>query len=439
MSAFVPRVIDPNLSQPSLNSKRRLALVLAAAWLAGCAVRPTVPPAPPPTTPPPTTLPRPAPVPAPTPAPPAETRAVYEPVVFEMLPATRTEDWAALWPAFRQSCRALGKREAWREACAQSEQVNGADGRSVRAYFAARFDAYRVLTQRVEGGQALDTRDAGLMTGYYEPLLRGSRERNGRYGTPLHRVPPDLLVIDLAAVQPELANLRLRGRLQGQRVVPYPSRAEIARGELPAGQEMVWVDDPVEAFFLQVQGSGRVQFDDGSMIRVGYGDQNGHPYRSIGRWLIDQGEMTLDQASMQGIKSWLARNPGRARELLDQNPSYVFFRELPLGDPAAGPVGALGVPLTAGRSLAVDARHIPLGAPVVVATTDPRQAGLTAQPLVRPMVAQDTGGAIRGPLRFDFFWGFGDDAGQVAGTQKYDASAWLLVPRGSTPEALLRR
>jgi membrane-bound lytic murein transglycosylase A len=188
-----------------------------------------------------------------------------------------------------------------------------------------------------------------------------------------------------------------------------------------------------------VQGSGRVQFDDGSMIRVGYGDQNGHPYRSIGRWLVDQGELTLDQASMQGIKSWLARNPGRARELLDQNPSYVFFRELPLGDPAAGPVGALGVPLTAGRSLAVDARHIPLGAPVVVATADPRQAGPTAQPLVRPMVAQDTGGAIRGPLRFDFFWGFGAEAGQVAGTQKYDASAWLLVPRGSTPEALLRR
>jgi membrane-bound lytic murein transglycosylase A len=248
-------------------------------------------------------------------------------------------------------------------------------------------------------------------------------------------VPTDLLVIDLAGLHPELANLRLRGKLQGRRVVPYPARAEITRGEALAGNELVWVDDPVDAFFLQVQGSGRIQFEDGSMIRVGYGDQNGHPYRSIGRWLVEQGELTVDQASMPGIKEWIARNPSRAQELLDQNPSYVFFRELPLGDPAAGPVGALGVPLTPGYSLAADARHVPLGAPLVVATVDPRSGAA----LVRPMAAQDTGGAIRGPLRFDFFWGFGAEAGQAAGRQKHEASAWLLLPKGSAPEALLRR
>ena len=184
-----------------------------------------------------------------------------------------------------------------------------------------------------------------------------------------------------------------------------------------------------------MQGSGRVRFDDGSMVRLGYGDQNGQPYRSIGRWLVDQGEMTLDEASMTGIKSWIARNPSRAKELLDQNPSFVFFRELPLGDPAAGPVGALGVPLTPGASLAADPRYIPLGAPVVISTADPGNEAA----LIRPMLAQDTGGAIRGPLRFDFFWGFGADAGQLAGRQKAEASAWLLVPKGAAPESLLKR
>jgi len=364
-----------------------------------------------------------------------ETRAVYEPALFEMLPATRDADWAAAWPAFLQTCRARGQRDAWRNVCAQAAAVAAPDGRSVRAFFAANFDTYRVLAQRVEGERLVESRDAGLMTGYYEPLLNGSRQRSAAFATPLYRVPPDLLIIDLASVAPETANLRLRGRLQGRRVVPYPARSEISGGDLLAGNELAWVDDPVEAFFLQVQGSGRLRFEDGSQIRVGYGDQNGHPYRSIGRWLVDQGELTLDQASMQGIKTWIARNPSRARELLDQNPSFVFFRELPLGDPAAGPVGALGVPLTPGHSVAADARYIPLGAPLVIATTDPA----TNAPLVRPMLAQDTGGAIRGPLRFDFFWGFGAEAGQNAGRQKHEVSAWLLVPRGSTPEALLKR
>ena len=410
----------------SLNSRRWAALTLAAVLLAACAVRPV--PAP---------VPTPAPVPRPTPAPvaPVETRAVYEPIVFEMLPAIRADDWIGAWSAFVQTCRALGKRDAWREVCAQVDSVDGRNGRSVQAFFAARFDAYRVLARRVEGERELETRDTGLMTGYYEPLLRGSRARNGKYATPIYRVPPDLLVVDLASLHPELSTLRLRGKLQGRRVVPYPSRADITNGEPLAGNELVWVDDPVEAFFLQVQGSGRVQFDDGSMIRLGYGDQNGHPYRSIGRWLIDQGELTLDQSSMPGIKAWIERNPARAKELLDQNPSFVFFRELPLGDPGAGPVGALNVPLTPGYSVAADARYIPLGAPVVISSTDPNSGAA----LLRPMLAQDPGGAIRGPLRFDFFWGFGAEAGQAAGRQKYDVSAWLLVPKGSTPESLLRR
>jgi membrane-bound lytic murein transglycosylase A len=360
---------------------------------------------------------------------------VYEPASFERLPATRADDWVAAWPAFLQTCRALGQREAWRDVCTQAGSVDGRNGANVQKFFATRFDAYRVRARRVEAEREVDTRDIGLMTGYYEPLLRGSRSRSEKYGTPIYRVPTDLLTVDLGSVYPELSTLRLRGKLQGRRIMPYPSRAEITNGEPLAGNELVWVDDPVDAFFLQVQGSGRVQFADGSMVRLAYGDQNGHPYRSIGRWLVDQGELTLDQASMESIKAWVALNPSRAKELLDQNPSFVFFRELPLGDPNSGPVGALGVPLTPGYSLAADARHIPLGAPIVIATTDPA----TGAALTRPMLAQDTGGAIRGPLRFDFFWGFGVAAGNIAGRQKHEVSAWLLVPKGSAPESLLRR
>lgn len=410
-----------NAGPPAVHSRVVFCSLLFAALLAGCAVRRPAPPTPP--------------VPPAPAAPAVEVRAVFEPIDFEQLPAARADDWVAAWPAFLQSCRALGRRDAWRNVCSEAGSIDGNDANRIKAFFADGFDAYRVRARRIEGEREVDTHDAGLMTGYYEPLLRGSRTRSEQYVTPLYRVPPDLLVIDLGSLYPELANLRLRGRQQGRRVVPYPSRAEITNGSSLAGQELVWVDDPVEAFFLQIQGSGRVQFADGSMVRLGYGDQNGHPYRSIGRWLVDQGELTLEQASMESIKAWAARNPSRAKELLDQNPSFVFFRELPLGDPKAGPVGALGVPLTPGYSLAADSRHIPLGAPLVVATTDPS----SGRPLIRPMLVQDTGGAIRGPLRFDFFWGYGAEAGQVAGRQKHEVSAWLLVPRGSAPETLLRR
>jgi membrane-bound lytic murein transglycosylase A len=252
---------------------------------------------------------------------------------------------------------------------------------------------------------------------------------------PLYRVPDDLIVVDLSSVYPELSNMRLRGKLQGRRLVPYATRGEITASNTLAGQELLWVDDSIDAFFLQIQGSGRVQFDDGNVVRVGYADQNGHPYRSLGRWLIDQGQLTIDQASMQDIKAWAQRNPARLKEALNHNSSFVFFRELPLGNATAGPVGALGVSLTPGHSLAADARYIPLGAPVVLATVDPESQA----PLVRPMMAQDTGGAIRGPLRFDFFWGFGAAAGERAGRQKYEGQAWVLLPKGTTPEALLAK
>jgi membrane-bound lytic murein transglycosylase A len=374
------------------------------------------------------------------------TQARFEAAPGSTLPAIADADLAAAWPALLQSCRGFernaARREVWTEPCRQAAAVAPADVAGQRALLAQRFDAYRVLTVTLEDGSApprvLSTDTRGRITGYYEPQLNGSRKRGAPFVVPLYRRPADLLTIDLSSLHPELAQLRLRGRLQsteaGMKVLPYWSRAELTEERL-RGTELLWVDDAVEAFFMQIQGSGRVRLPDGSMVRVGYADTNGHPYRSIGRALIDRGELTLDQASMQGIAAWARANPQRLNELLNQNPSYVFFRELPLGDPNAGPAGAMGLPLTAGYSVAVDPRFVPLGAPLLIRTEHPT-TGATLQRLV---LAQDTGGAIRGPLRFDLFWGFGADAAASAGRQRHDVQAWLLVPRGVTPEALLAK
>jgi membrane-bound lytic murein transglycosylase A len=387
------------------------------------------------------------PSPAPTAPPPVKTvtLARYEPVAPGTLPAIADADLRAAWPALLASCRAFergaaARREAWRAVCARAAQTPVEAG-ALRRFFATEFDGWRVLAETREdapdgNGRPLERAERGRITGYYEPQLDGSRAPRAPYTVPLHRVPDDLLIIDLGSLYPELAGKRVRGRLDGRRVLPYWSRAELTPQRL-RGAELLWVSDPIEAFFLQVQGSGRVRLqggaDEGKTVRVAYADANGHPYKSIGRWLIEQGELTADQASMQGIQAWARANPPRLAELLNQNPSYVFFRELPLGDPAAGPVGALGVPLTPGYSLAVDPRFMPLGAPLLLATVHPEQG----RPLTRLMLAQDTGGAITGPLRFDFFWGFGRTAGETAGRQRHEASAVLLLPKGLRPESLL--
>lgn len=220
----------------------------------------------------------------------------------------------------------------------------------------------------------------------------------------------------------------MRGRLEGKKIVPYYARADWDQQKSKHSQKVVaWVSNAIDLFFMQVQGSGQVALSDGSRIRLGYADQNGHPYRSIGRWLIDQGEITIEQASMQGIKEWARLNPQRLNELLNQNPSMVFFRELPLT--GKGPLGAMGIPLTPERSLAVDPRYIPLGAPVWLVTTRPN----SDQSLARLMLAQDTGGAIRGAVRGDYYWGSGTDAGNVAGKMRQTGRLWVLMPKGFAP------
>ena len=314
----------------------------------------------------------------------------------------------------------------WQKPCAESARVDGANSDAVRAFFAAHFSPYRIATQ--------DGSDAGLVTGYYEPLLAGSRASTPQFAIPLYAPPDDLLTIELSDLYPELKDKRVRGRVEGKKVVPYWSRAELERGAPSlAGKALVYVADPVEAFFLEIQGSGRIELTDGSVIRLNYADQNGHPYRSIGRVLSDRGELALERTSMPNIRAWAKANPDKLRGLLDENPSYVFFREVAAPAPGSldatidGPLGSLGVPLLAGRTIAVDARAIPLGAPVFLATTLPSSDA----PLTRLTLAQDTGGAIRGPVRADFFWGFGAEAGREAGRMRQQGRMWLLWPKGA--------
>jgi membrane-bound lytic murein transglycosylase A len=300
----------------------------------------------------------------------------------------------------------------------------------LKAWLASRFSAWPLRDAR--GGTE------GLITGYYEPLLTGSRTRESASQTALYARPADLLTIDLASVEPRVAGMRLRGRVQGQRVVPYWSRADIESALPLAGNELLWVDDRVDAFFLEIQGSGRVRLRDGTTVRVGYADQNGHPYRAVGRSLVERGALRSDEVSAPAIRRWLRENPAQAPEVMRTNPSVVFFREMPAplpprpGEPEAGPPGSLGVPLTAMRSLAVDRSVVPLASLVWLDTVHP----LDGRPLQRAMAAQDTGGAITGSIRADFFWGFGGDADRAAGEMRSRGRIWLLWPRGETPPTL---
>lgn len=337
---------------------------------------------------------------------------------FDEMPGWQTDDVRQAWPAFMASCSVLARRVEWRQVCDQASRVNANDGVAIRYFFEQGFQPYKMVAD--------DGNDRGLVTGYYEPLLKGSRKRQGAYQTALHRPPPDLVTINPATAPPE-ARGYTKARRSGQTLVPYWTRAELFSSSILRGREIVWVDDPVEAFFLQVQGSGRVYLPEtGETIRLAYADQNGHSYKSIGRYLVDKGEMTLSQASAQSIKKWIRDNPSRERELFNANPRYVFFREEKVTDPAIGPRGALNVPLTGERSIAIDPSMVPLGAPVFLSTTQPN----SAVPLQRLVVAQDTGYAIRGAVRADYFWGYGYEAGERAGSMKQQGQVWVLLPKG---------
>jgi membrane-bound lytic murein transglycosylase A len=346
----------------------------------------------------------------------AEEVPILQPVSWQEVSGWQKDNPSLALGAFLKSCSALRWRPQWQASCQEALALEHASEAEVRIFFERNFVPHQV-------SQSNGSSD-GLLTGYYVPDLKGSRTASADYPYPLYHRPDDLLVIDLSDLYPDLGNYRLRGRIEENRVIPYWSRSDIDGQTHPlSGQELFWVADAVELFFLHIQGSGRILLNNGERVMVNYAEQNGHPYKSIGKYLIDRGAMTRDQMSMQNIRAWVRDNPSEAGNVLNQNPSYVFFREL--GDDIQSPPGALGVPLTPGRSLAVDRRYIPLGAPVFIETTWPN----SNQPLRRLMMAQDTGGAIKGRIRGDFFWGMGAQAGEQAGRMKQTAKFWVFLPR----------
>ncbi|SDK50250.1 membrane-bound lytic murein transglycosylase A [Methylophilus rhizosphaerae] len=348
--------------------------------------------------------------------PPSQPYALLHPAHWAEMPGLAQEDWLASWPAWLQSCQGLKKKTEWQAVCATAQTVKADDAVAIQTYWQQNFNVYS--TQQLDGVQQ------GLITGYYQPVLKGARMASERYPVPLYKVPTDLITVNLSSLFPDLKYKRVRGRVQGQTLVPYYTRAEIEQQQSPlAGNELLWVGDAVEAFFLQVQGSGIVELENGERLPVGYADQNGHPYQSIGKLLVERGEMQASEASMQGIKNWGQQHPEQLQGLLNANPSYVFFKLLPAG--LSGPLGALGVPLTGVRSIAVDPFYIPLGAPVYLATTYPN----SDNPLQQLMVAQDTGGAIKGGVRADVYWGEGESAGKLAGAMRQQGQLWVWLPK----------
>lgn len=352
----------------------------------------------------------------PEPAPVLERR----PVAFSDLEGWAEDDHGAALQALLRSCARMTarphtipeRRDAWLAVCDAAAWTDAEDARQL---FETRFEAFALR---------YGDREDGLLTGYYEPELRGSRIPTPEFYHPLYVRPADLVTVNLGRFAEDLQGRQLVGRLEDGSLVPYPTRAEIAAGAL-AGEnaELLWVDDPIAAFFLEIQGSGRVVLPDGELIRVGYAAKNGHPYRAIGRVLVEMGEMTLEQVSLPAIRQWLLDNPDRAQMVMNANPSHVFFRELE----AEGPLGSEGVVLTPGRSLAVDRRHLHMGTPVWIDGSLPGIAG--GAPLRRLVVAQDTGGAIVGELRGDLFWGPGLEAEDLAGHMREPARFVILLPR----------
>lgn len=334
------------------------------------------------------------------PALPAASRAPK--TVWQQLPAWQTVNLLPSWQAFRSSCRVLRHKSAWKNACVRADKVNHPDNGQVRSFFEAEFMP-RQLTNH-------DGSSMGLVTGYYEPKLNGSSVKTARFRYPLYAAPTRLT----GSKSPFLPDAQRK----------YYSRADIKAGKANlSGHELYWVENEVDLFFLQIQGSGRIALPNGQLVKVSHAAHNGHPYYSVGQKLVNMGELTADQASMWDIKAWGAQHPEKLLGLLNSNPRYVFFRELP--DSYTAPVGALGVPLTEGYSIAVDPKNVPLGAPIFLSTTYPNSPNI----LNRLVFAQDTGIAIKGNVRADLFWGFGSYAETQASRMKQKGKMWVLLPR----------
>ena len=377
------------------------AALLSALLLAGCATRP--PPSPPPTH-----------APAPAAASVRLTRAA-----FADLPGWNEARFDLARAAFRRGCAALTARDPksamggagyaglagdWAAVCSDASADD-------RAFFERSFTPYAI-------GAGAET--GGLFTGYYEPLIEAALTRGGVYQTPVYGLPADLVQVNLGAFNAKFAGERIAGKVEKGRLVPYATRAEI-NARPPAAEVVLWAADPVSVFFLEIQGSGRARLPDGRMVRLAYAGSNGQPYTAIGRTLIAEGQLTRETVSLQSIRAWLAAHPDQARRVMETNASYVFFQRADLAPDVPGPNGTLGVPLTPMASLAVDPRLNALGAPFFVAADG-------ADPVRGLMIGQDTGGAIRGAVRGDIFFGFGPEAEARAGRMNAPGRLFVLLP-----------
>jgi membrane-bound lytic murein transglycosylase A len=353
-------------------------------------------------------------------------------VEFATLPGWAADDQSQALPALLRSCGRLEKQPAdrpvgpdgiagtvadWLAPCQIAKSLPAGDKAAARRFFEGEFQPFRVADR---------DEPEGLFTGYYEPELEGARAPDATHTVPLYRRPEDLVTVNLGDFRADLKGDSIAGRVIDGALKPYYSFQEIDEGALKGRNlELVWVTDPIDAFFLHIQGSGLIRFADGSMMQVGYAAKNGRPFVAIGRTLLDQGELEKVQVSTQSIKSWLRAHPDRAASIMYMNPSYIFYREIK-GD---GPIGAQGVALTAGRSLAVDTKLMPLGAPIWLDTSWPAGTPEASQSLQRLMVTQDTGGAIKGAVRGDIFFGSGEQALDYAGRMKQPGRYYLLLPR----------
>jgi membrane-bound lytic murein transglycosylase A len=329
-----------------------------------------------------------------------------KPSSFENLPHWQEDNHDLALDTFIKSCHLKKSPLEIKSLCQKAKESHNA-----QAFFEEAFVPYQLHNDEDE--------QVGLITGYYEPQLNGSLSKHGEYKYPIYAVPNDMITVNLSTLYPSLKPYRLRGQLKDNKLLPYFTREEIEKRILDA-EVLCYCDDPIKLFFLHIQGSGKVKLEDGTLLNIGYANQNGHPYFAIGKALIKQGYILRENISLQSIDAFLRENPDKMQELLNLNPSYVFFEKREVGAS-----GSVGVELTPKRSVAVDPNSIHLGLPLYLSTTDP----LDSSDITQLMVAQDTGGAIKGQIRVDYFWGNGILAELRAGKMAQQGQVWIFIPK----------
>ncbi|WP_428739100.1 murein transglycosylase A [Sulfurimonas sp.] len=335
---------------------------------------------------------------------PSTTTQVMKKSSFEELPSNfESENFDEVVKLFKNNCQAKKTLKIYPKLCQQVEDVNDS-----KAFILENFQPYQLINNK-------NAQEEGLLTGYYLASIHASLQKSDIYKYPIYETPPDLVSVNLSEIYPELKHYRLRGRVVDGKLIPYYSREDASNIEAPA---LCYCDSKIDKFFLEVQGSGKVYLDDNTTMYIGYDNQNGYKYRSIGRYLVAKKEIALEDISMQSIKEWLQKHPNRIDEVLNYNDSMVFFRKK-----EQGAFGALGLQLTPKRSIAVDRRYTKLGSMIYL------DADLDNEKISKIVFAQDTGGAIRGSVRADFFTGFGAQAEELAGKLKAPLKMWVFLPK----------